>query len=227
MPANTTWADIILAGIQGHAENVYISLPGVVETYYPLTQTADISCAVQLPVTVLDDGSTDYDTLPVFPQVPVAFPRGGGFFMAFPLAKGDGVTLVFSSLSHEDFRTTGQVPSAPTDVQRNGPGSPIAIPCNIQDLKALTALDAAAAGAHMVVGKEGGPQIHLDGSTVSLGSLATDFVALSSKVDAALVTILAAYNAHTHPTAAVGPVSPPSLLVPSVPTVASTFTKSK
>jgi hypothetical protein len=75
---------------------LHTALPCRVESYNASKQTADVLPMIKRQVPDGDGGYTLED-LPVLPNVPVAFPRGGGgFFMSFPLQKGDFVFVVFS-----------------------------------------------------------------------------------------------------------------------------------
>jgi hypothetical protein len=67
-------------------------------------------------------------------------------------------------------------------------------------------------------GKDGGLQIHINVTQILLGGEdATEAAAIASKTDARLSHLEAAFNAHVHPTAAVGPPSPPTPVLGIIP----------
>ena len=49
------------------------------------------------------DGELVSEQLPVLSDVPVLFPRAGGFFISFPIQPGDFVQLVFNEVSIDDW----------------------------------------------------------------------------------------------------------------------------
>lgn len=232
-------------------ETVHTSLPATVVTYYPATQTADIEIMVNRPMIDLVTGDVEYEVFPQIPQVPIAFARGGGFVVAFPLNPGDGLSFVCTMYDFEAWRTTGQIAS-PIDPTPHGLQG-WAFPTTILDSKPI--LSAAAAGAGLVVGFDGtGAQIHIptggasvsivQASTValgdattasaSLGGAATTSVklgpgttplALSNLTDGAVAAILAAFNSHVHAVASFGPSAPPTVPMTPPPTTAATVVK--
>lgn len=150
---------------------LFIAGPGMIVTYYPATQTADVLPMVSRPV-VFDDGTEDLDELPIIPGVPVAFPRGGGCFVTFPIKKGDLVLLIYCDRSIDKYKSSGGVtPTDPVDLRTNDISDAVAIPGFYPILRALK--DGILNKDHMAMGYENGVQIHFkeDGTVEAVNKL--------------------------------------------------------
>lgn len=85
---------------------------GTVEKYDPDKKRADVK-----PV-FIDHFETDAGTVqaidyPVIQDIPVLFPRGGGFSITWPLKKGDPVVLIFAQRSLDEWKAgDGKKPTA-------------------------------------------------------------------------------------------------------------------
>lgn len=178
--------------------DVHTALPGIVKSYDAATLTAKVQPAVKR---ILDG---ELETLPLIPNVPVAWPAAGGFLFHLPLEAGDTVMLVFSEAAWAEFRSTGQV-SAPKDSMRHSLSYPIALPFS------RTKLTPAPAGAHVVTPEP---------LTVApaAGAATAQFCVVETK----LITWLAS---HVHTSAAPSnPTSPP--VTPPLPgTLSSPYLK--
>lgn len=167
--------------LEEHREDLQTALPGRVESYDPATQTANVKPMIKrVSREGVDAGGVDgtrvVDELPVIPAVPVVWPRGGGYFMTFPLATGDSGLIVFSARDIGAWRDSGQV-SDPGDEGLHTLSGAVFIPGLETVAKKLTNADAGT--GHAVIGKEGGTQIHIDASAVQLGAAGGAFVALA------------------------------------------------
>lgn len=185
---------------------LHVAMPGRVLAYYPATQTADVIPCVH--GTIEDsDGNTVIEHLPVIPNVPVAFPRGGGgFHFTFPLRadgwdpdplaradNGDHVWLVFNSAAIAQWRRTGSV-SEPGDLRRSSLSYPFAIPAAAPDADAIAD---PGSSTEAVIGIPGG-------AVLRVGSASGDFVALAGLVKSRLDTIQSTFDTHTHTVATTG-----------------------
>ncbi len=135
-----------------------MSLPGRIVTYDAATQTADVQIQLEIPLNRLDGrgevvrGKHTYEALPELHGVPIGHPRGGGFFVHFPMVAGDFVWVMFSDLSLDEFTRTGTV-SQPTDV-RSHDLFPYAIPSS--DPSQPNPIAPEPAAGKLVLGAEGG-----------------------------------------------------------------------
>jgi hypothetical protein len=132
-------------------------MPGIVQSYDPITKTADVLPAIKRPVYDPETGDADgHETLPVIAGVPVSFPRGGGWHLSFPLEKGDHVTLIFSEVATGQWRASGEL-SEPVDVRRHSLGYPVAIPGAHADPDVLADDANPLFTGMLVLGKDGDP----------------------------------------------------------------------
>jgi hypothetical protein len=173
--------DVLLEAMDDRLLDVHTAVPGKVLRYDVATQTADVQPLVRA-------GGV---ALPVLPNCPVAFPRGGGFFLSFPLQVGDFVFVVFPENSIDLWRARSGAEGDPGDQRRHSPTSGVALPCLYPSARALSD----AHGANLVLGKDGGTQVHIKSGQVSIGSEnASDFVALAAKVATELAKLNADLN---------------------------------
>jgi hypothetical protein len=96
------------AALEADRVNLHTSMPGTVTSYDPSTQTVQVQPGIQR--IFRDKGAVD---LPKLVDVPVYFPRGGGFVLSFPVAAGDECLLVFSERAIDFWWKNGgsQLPS--------------------------------------------------------------------------------------------------------------------
>jgi len=201
MSLDRTLTEIIRLAMDEMREQVHTSLPGTVQTFYPSTQTADIQLAIRRPYIEGTTGLKAYETLPVLPQVPIAYPRGGGFVMAFPLNSGDEVTVVFRMYSDAEWRQTGQL-SSPTDATVHGMYC-VAMPCNTVTPVGDPISSDLVIG---IAGKSAQIRIPSAGGEIDLGASPTGFVALANLVSGELTKIKNALASAAAPSGG-GPVT--------------------
>lgn len=173
-----TLAELIRKAMDARLASVRVAIPARVERYDVETQTADVKPLVKDRL-VCEDGIL-VESMPVIPSVPVAFPRGGGFFISFPLAKGDTGRIVVCDRSIDQWRKKGGEVD-PLDVRMHSWAGAVFEPD-------LADSDHALADAHaenLVIGKDGGAQVHFTpgGEIHFLKESPADAVALASKVD--------------------------------------------
>jgi hypothetical protein len=188
---------------------VYTSLPGIVVSYDETKRTAVVQPAAY-------DSAEPHQPIE---DVPVLFPRGGGYRLVWPLAAGDEVELNFQKSDPTRFQVTGKVSAA--DYQRKSGLYATATPAASSDPKQLT--NVAVPGALSIGTEDGLMEIQITTGGMKLGgSLALDFVALASKVDAALSALRTWESTHTHTSASAGsPTTPPIVAPPVILSTAS------
>jgi hypothetical protein len=86
----------MLAVIRGLRSEMWSALPGIVVSFNAEAQSCEVQPAIKA---VIRDplGAENWVDLPVLPDVPVVFPRAGGFALTFPIKPGDECLVVFSS----------------------------------------------------------------------------------------------------------------------------------
>jgi len=177
-------AELLQAAVSQAVGDMFVAMPAKIVTYTAATQMADVQPLLSRPV-VFDDGTESLDKLPIIPGVPVAFPRGGGYFMSFPLAPGDLVLLVFCDRSIDKYKSSpGTTPVNPVDLRTNDISDAVAIPGFYPVLKALKG--DVTQGA--IFGAENDAQLRAKGATMEVTSKGLPasvggYVAMSTLVD--------------------------------------------
>ena len=102
------------ARLEAHSMDLHTALPGRVVSYDAATQTA--VCQPGIQVIFRATGPVD---LPQLVDVPVYFPRGGGFVLTFPVRVGDECLLVFAERAIDVWWQKGgtQVPVSTVGVR--------------------------------------------------------------------------------------------------------------
>jgi hypothetical protein len=178
-----TLAQLIKQAIDNRLLDVHTALVGRIERYDHQSQLADIQPILK--------------ELPLLVDVPVLFPRAGDFFISLPVQIGDLVQVVLNETSIDDFltETAHKIDSGGRFTLRGA----VAIPGIYPLSKPL----AGAHGANLVMGKDKGVQLHIDGEKIRLGSDAADeALALAKNVKRELEKFRSAFNSHTHIAAA-------------------------
>lgn len=187
-----TLPEVLNALRDGIFRDLHVAMPGRVESFDAVTNTADVQPMVR-EIAEGPDGAPVPRALGILTGVPVMFPGGGGLRITFPIAQGDMVLLVFTDRSIDAFLNQG-TESAPVDQRRHALPDAVAYPGLRPSPTAWTNIEAGV----VTIGQD------------SAGS--SDFVALAAKVNARLAHLEAAFNAHTHGLAAVVPTG---LVAPS------------
>jgi len=97
--------------LEGHQAKMWTALPGIIVSYDPARQTCSVQPAIRGSVTN-ETGQAQAVNLPLLVDVPVQFPRGGGFACTFPLIAGDDVLVVFASRCIDAWWQSGGIQRA-------------------------------------------------------------------------------------------------------------------
>lgn len=106
-----TLASVIKKGMYERLKELHTAMPGIVETFDSVAQTASVQPAIQRTFKT-NDGEKEIlipTDLPILINVPVIFPRGGGFSLTFPVAKGDECLLTFCERSIDNWHKFGTI----------------------------------------------------------------------------------------------------------------------
>lgn len=225
MSEQVTLAEAISSVIEASTAQVFCARPAKVTAYDATTQKVSVEVALAEAIETEDE--TVKAPIAEIVSVPVAFPRGGGFFVSFPIAVGDYVTLVFADRSIDLWLKNGGSNVDPIDLRRHSVGDAIAIPGCYPDPSALTEAHA----SKMTMGYDTGMQVSIDNSgamVLAAVGAATQAIALATKVETELAKIETAHNTHTHvTTATVSAGSPGVLAAPGVSYTPGTVGSSK
>lgn len=121
-----TLSETISDALESAFVDVHTALPGRVKSYDASKQTADVEPMIRRAIRDTE-GKIVNESLPVIPNVPIAWMRGGGFIFHFPLAAGDFVLLIFSEAATAQWRESGTLSDA-GDITRHGLSYAFAIP---------------------------------------------------------------------------------------------------
>lgn len=171
-----TLAEVIRTAIQTRLCDVHTMLPGKIDKYNADTQKADVKPLVRRLQKALDGEISE--SLPIIPDVPVAWPRSGAHRITMPVNEGDFCMLVFSESSIDAYQAGEGQEVDPGTFQRFDLSDAVALMGWAPDGAALGSTDA----DDLSIGEEDGPVIHIGRDLVNLYEKdATDFVALALK----------------------------------------------
>lgn len=230
--------EVLRAAVHQGLMDVHTALPGRVERYDPDKQKADVKPLLMRTV-IHDDGTELSEALPVIPDVPVMFPRGGGFFISFPVEQGDFVLLVFCERSIDKYLAGYGTDTDPVDLRMHDLSDAVAIPAFYPFAKAISdasgtdlVLGQDNAGAQIAIKTGGKVEISYDGGSLlvlegkdagaklTLGdgakhvAIAEALQSLWGSLKTALDTWGSPVTGHTHTSAAPGsPTSQPLVAI--------------
>lgn len=152
-------AELLLGAIEARLVDLHTIKVGKVQSYDSELQVADVVCVMRRPYNI-GDGEVDHEEFPVIPNVPVVWPRAGGFVIHMPLKKGDHVVLGFTDDNIAMWRQSGSV-SDPDDLRRHDLGSAICFAgiTPALDVLSINPLDVLVRAAGMYIGEDGTPRL--------------------------------------------------------------------
>jgi hypothetical protein len=212
------------AAVDARVKDLHTSMPGIVKSFDATTQTATVQPAIQR--LFLELGFVD---LPPCVDVPVQFPRGGGFVLTFPVAAGDECLLVFGERAIDFWWKNGGV-QLPSEYRLHDLSDAFAVMGFSSQPRVVTAFATNAAelrsldGATVVRVESG--QVTITAGTVNVGGAGGELAAKGETLQTFVNALITALIAHTHPvsgalaaaSAAFAALSPP-------PTVTATKAK--
>lgn len=191
----------VRALVESLLTEMYVCLPGVVEKWDSANPCkCDVSPTIQRVYRLPDEeGNYAREAVdqPVITDVPIQYPRGGGYAITFPLKKGDPVLLVFSQRSLDVWMASdGATPVDPEDVRKFDITDAFCIP----GLSTGAAPIATASEEDLVIALEDGSseiRLKADG-TIGMGPEAAEALALASVCNSRLDAIESWANSHIH-----------------------------
>jgi hypothetical protein len=97
--------------LESNQAQIWTAIPGVVAAVDLTKQTVSVQPTIQ-GTTEAPNGNTTNVNLPVLVDVPLMFPRAGGFALTFPVKVGDEVLVVFASRCIDSWWQSGGVGAA-------------------------------------------------------------------------------------------------------------------
>jgi hypothetical protein len=195
--------------LQAGRRSLHTCFPAKVLAYDAAAQTVDVEPQLMRELED-DEGALVYERLPTLYDVPVQFPRAGGWYFGLPPQPGDFVEIQCAEQSTLAWRDTGVV-SEPGISQPHGLNGCIAKPGWYPDTQKIPNLST----TDLVIGKVDGSasiRIKADGSVTLAADAGAEALALARLVDEKLTKLQRAFDNHTHLTAGTGSPTPPTLL---------------
>jgi len=93
---NDSSGDVLIAALQLWQSDIWTALPGIVQAVNLAEETVDVQVAVKMTQTDKMGVETQI-SVPKLIHCPIAFPSGGGFLLALPIAAGDEVLIIIAS----------------------------------------------------------------------------------------------------------------------------------
>lgn len=95
----------------GMQARIWTALPGIIESVDLEAQTVSVQPTIK-GVINQENGSTKTVNMPLLVDVPIVFPRAGGFSVTFPVAQGDECLVVFASRCIDAWYQSGGIQEA-------------------------------------------------------------------------------------------------------------------
>ena len=84
-----------------------VACPGIIESFDAIAQTATVNLALREKINI--DGNLEWTDIPVLVDVPVLFPRAGGYAITFPVQTGDECLVIFCDMCIDAHWQSGGV----------------------------------------------------------------------------------------------------------------------
>jgi Phage protein Gp138 N-terminal domain len=127
--------------MEGSQARLWTAMPCIVSSVDLIAQTLVVQPAIKGEVTNTD-GTTSLVNMPVLVDVPIVWPRAGGFALTFPIAVNDEVLVVFASRCIDAWWQNGGV-GAPAEVRMHDLSDGFAILAPTSQPKKLANVSAA------------------------------------------------------------------------------------
>jgi hypothetical protein len=183
--------DVAETAARERQKHIHTSLPGIVQSFDPATQTAVVQPAIQRVWT--EDGGVD---IPAIMDVPVQFPGGGGFVFTFPVEKGDECELSFSERAIDFWFEHGGV-QLPSEFRLHDYSDAFA---HMGFRSKPNAIRGFFGGGAEIRSLDGQTVARVENNMVTLGNPALAAAAVRADIMSAILT---AIKSHVHPVAGV------------------------
>jgi hypothetical protein len=129
------------AALGGLQSRLWTALPGYVVAFDAAAQTVSVQPTIQGQVSD-QNGDVQAVNMPLLVDVPVIFPRAGGFAVTFPVAAGDEVLVVFASRCIDSWWQSGGI-GAPVEARMHDLSDGFAIPGPTSQARKLSGVSTA------------------------------------------------------------------------------------
>lgn len=94
--------------LDNFSANIRVSLPGIIQSFDPDTQTVTVQPSIREKV-INDDLTQQWVDIPLLLDVPVVIPRAGGYVLTMPIKQGDECLVVFGDSCFDAWFSNGGV----------------------------------------------------------------------------------------------------------------------
>lgn len=108
------------------ANNVRVAIPGIVQSFDPVAQTATVQPAIMERIRQ-PDLTLKWVQIPVLVDVPIVVPRAGGFSLTLPVQPGDECVLLFQDVCLDGWWSQGGTQNTQPDKRRHDLSDAVAI----------------------------------------------------------------------------------------------------
>ena len=105
--------------------NIRCHVPGIVQAYDAAQQTVTVQVAIRELFN--NDGVEEWTEVPLLLDVPIVFPRAGGYVLTLPISQGDEVLVCFGDACIDAWWQNGGVQNQ-IDIRRHDLSDAFAIP---------------------------------------------------------------------------------------------------
>lgn len=92
-----------------YGRQLRVAEPGIIEAFDATTQTVTVQLAIRERVQNPDTLEYKWTAIPLLVDVPIMFPRAGGFVLTMPVQKGDECLVIFSDMCEDGWFQHGSV----------------------------------------------------------------------------------------------------------------------
>lgn len=85
-----------------------VAMPGIIQSFDPVEQTVTVQPTIKERI-IGPDGTVSMVTIPLLLDVPISFPRAGGFTLTMPINVGDECLVVFADMCIDAWWSQGGV----------------------------------------------------------------------------------------------------------------------
>lgn len=105
---------------------IHCHVPGIVQAYDAEQQTVTVQVAIR-ECLITENGAENWTNVPLLLDVPIVFPRAGGYVLTLPITQGDEVLVCFGDACIDAWWQNGGVQNQ-IDIRRHDLSDAFAIP---------------------------------------------------------------------------------------------------
>jgi len=177
--------------MEANQTRIWTAIPGIVVSADLSAQTLSVQPSIQGSISDAE-GNVQSVNLPLLVDVPICFPRAGGFALTFPIAAGDEVLVVFSSRCIDSWWQNGGV-QAPAEVRMHDLSDGFALLAPTSQPKKLSAVSSSNVQLRNNAG-DTFVEITPSGSVRLIATTSVEIEAPSFSVDATTINLTGQIN---------------------------------